>query len=222
MEARGELIIWTDDDVSIDPRWAAAYWSAARRHPEASFFGGTIDPWFESDPPDWLRQAWTVVCDAYAVRDLGRSPLPLRPDRLPFGASYAIRAGVQRHYLYDPRLGRCRDEMIGGEETHVARRMLADGLQGVWVPDARLRHFIPSDRMTEDYLRRFYLGQGQQIAALRTGRAPRSRRRLWTRALRAEARYQLRRRVVPSTTWLRDMKTASNRWGQLRGPRPDV
>ena len=51
-EARGELVVWTDDDVSVDPHWAAAYWSAARRYPEASFFGGTIDPWFESDPPN--------------------------------------------------------------------------------------------------------------------------------------------------------------------------
>src|SRR5262249_21230021 len=40
-EARSDLILWTDDDVHVDPDWLAEYVAAARAWPDASFFGGT-------------------------------------------------------------------------------------------------------------------------------------------------------------------------------------
>ena len=50
-EARGELLVQTDDDVLVDRAWLQEYCAAATRFPEAAFFGGTIEPWFESSPP---------------------------------------------------------------------------------------------------------------------------------------------------------------------------
>ena len=56
VRARGELLLWTDDDVIVDPGWIAAYVSAAAAWPEAAFFGGTVEPWFATAPPDWLAR----------------------------------------------------------------------------------------------------------------------------------------------------------------------
>lgn len=47
--AEGKHIIWTDDDVLVDPEWLNAYADAFRRWPDAAFFGGKILPVF--DPP---------------------------------------------------------------------------------------------------------------------------------------------------------------------------
>ena len=55
-EAFGELIVWTDDDVLVDQDWLAAYVKAARDWPEASYFGGTITPWFAAPPPFWIER----------------------------------------------------------------------------------------------------------------------------------------------------------------------
>src|SRR5262249_47418646 len=44
--AIGELLIWTDDDVLVDPCWLLEYRKAMREWPEATFFGGTIEAWF--------------------------------------------------------------------------------------------------------------------------------------------------------------------------------
>ena len=55
-EARGDLIIWTDDDVLVDPHWLAEYHAAAQNWPEAGYFGGMIEPIFEAPPPKWLRR----------------------------------------------------------------------------------------------------------------------------------------------------------------------
>src|SRR5204862_6920845 len=38
-EARGELVLWTDDDVQVDPGWLAALADGAARHPGAAGFG---------------------------------------------------------------------------------------------------------------------------------------------------------------------------------------
>src|SRR5581483_10266688 len=39
LEAKSDLILYTDDDIDVDPNWMAAYWRAAQKNPEANFFG---------------------------------------------------------------------------------------------------------------------------------------------------------------------------------------
>jgi hypothetical protein len=106
---------------------------------------------------------------------------------------------------------------VGGEETSVMRRLLADGQRGWWVPGARVRHWIPAERLAEPYLRQIWFGQGCERALTRSG-APRPRLRLLARALRAEARYRVSRRVRGPAQWLRDLERAQHRWGELSAP----
>src|SRR5262249_48517636 len=47
-EFRGELLLFTDDDVLLDPDWLTAYALAASKFPRAQFFGGRILPQWES------------------------------------------------------------------------------------------------------------------------------------------------------------------------------
>jgi glycosyltransferase involved in cell wall biosynthesis len=213
-EARGELIVWTDDDVQVEPGWLAAYVEASRRHPDASFFGGAALPWFEQPPPAWISESWERLADAFAIRVLPPEPAPILRKRLPVGANFAIRSEPQRRHTYDPRLGRRRGELGSGEETAVLRRLLAEGERGWWVPAARVRHWIPTERLAEPYLRRVWFGHGCERALTRHG-AARPRLRLLARALRAEARYRVSKRLRQPSRWLRDLERAQNRWGEL-------
>src|ERR1700722_17754963 len=45
---RGDLLLWTDDDVLVEPDWLNAYVETALQNPNAVFFGGTVEPWFET------------------------------------------------------------------------------------------------------------------------------------------------------------------------------
>jgi glucosyl-dolichyl phosphate glucuronosyltransferase len=49
--ARGDYLVWTDDDVVVDPNWLAAYVAAFRRRPEAAVFGGPVFPRYEPPVP---------------------------------------------------------------------------------------------------------------------------------------------------------------------------
>jgi hypothetical protein len=175
---QGELVLWTDDDVIVQPQWLAAYVSASRRFPQASFFGGPIEPWFEVPPPDWMRRVWPRIAAAFATRDLGDSPFPLDHRRLPFGANFAVRIPAQRKYPYDTRLGPQGRMKTAGEETAVILHMLEDGLSGYWIPEARLQHFIPRERLSTTYLRNFYYGGVLQRRAPPRATAGISRSRL--------------------------------------------
>lgn len=222
LEAQGDLIIWTDDDVLVDSDWLAAYAAAADRWPDAAFFGGPIEPWFDGEPPAWLRQAYPMVQTAFASRDLGKEPCVLTEGGpLPYGANLAIRTSVQRHYFYDQDLGPRPDSGLRGEEIAVLKAMMCDGLEGRWVPDARVQHFIPRERLTLLYLRKYYHGQG--VCSARTAEKTETAslfgypRWLVALGLRCEFKYRMHRLLCSPDVWITDLVQASTLWGLLEG-----
>ena len=58
--AKGDYILWTDDDVIVDPNWLVAYVNAIRTWPNATLFGGPIKLKLEGNPPSWLPE---MLCD---------------------------------------------------------------------------------------------------------------------------------------------------------------
>lgn len=160
-EARGELLLFADDDVLVDPGWLAAYLDAAARRPDAAFFGGPIQPWFPGEPPRWLARNLAVFAGAFALRvDPGVEVL-VRREHLPFSANLALRRSAFEGRRFDPSLGRKRGDWLGGEETRFLEELVASGGVGVWVPEARVRHQISAERQTRRYLRDFYHGKGR-------------------------------------------------------------
>jgi glycosyltransferase involved in cell wall biosynthesis len=220
-EARGEYLLFTDDDVLVDPGWLIAYDAAFRADPVASQFGGPVDPWFEGTPPKWLADAFPQVAAAYAAIDHGAAPIALDDDHLVFGANIAARTSDLRRYRFDPRLGRTGNNMLSGEETTLFSAMRRDGLTGRWVPTARVRHFIPRERQTLGYLRRWHVGVGWYA-----GVAPPDPREqsfmgvplwVWRQVLEYAPRYCVARVTSSPAKWLRDMGYVASAWGFVRG-----
>jgi glucosyl-dolichyl phosphate glucuronosyltransferase len=218
-EARGDLIIWTDDDVLVDSDWLAAYATAVDRWPTASFFGGPIEPCFDGEPPGWLRQVFPKVAVAFAALNLGKEPCELTHKGLPFGANLAIRTEVQRRSLYDLHLGPRPNSSMRGEETAMLQAIVRDGLSGRWVPDARVEHFIPRARQTKLYLRKYYYGQGLYYARTKEKTETVSLfgypRWLVRQVLQLELKYQICRHLCAPDVWIDDLILASTAWGDL-------
>lgn len=215
-EASGAFILWTDDDVYVDRNWIADYAAAFRRRPEASLFGGPIRAHFEAEPPRWLQRTLPRMGGVFALRDLGNEAIQLTPERLPFGANYAIRTSVQRDFPYDVDLGRRGTGLgLGREETEVMTRILADGHIGWWVPGAGVRHRIGDDRFDVRYFRSYFVTEGEYIYRRDGPDGPWFVPRLLARILLAGTRY-MRRPLAGPERWMHDLMTASNAWGQLR------
>jgi glycosyltransferase involved in cell wall biosynthesis len=170
---RGELLLWTDDDVLVDAGWLGAYAAAAARWPEAAYFGGRIEPLYEETPPQWVLENLPMLEGALVIRDLGPRERLLDVRESPFGANMAIRRRVLEAGCFDPSLGRSGQDCILGEEVALVSRLRAKGLTGVWVPSARVRHLVAARRLTRQYLWNYNFGYG--CTSVRTDGAPRGR-----------------------------------------------
>jgi hypothetical protein len=218
-EARGDSLLWLDDDVLVDAQWMCAYRDALLRHPETTFFGGPIIPLFEGPRPPWLDGALPHVANAYAALDFGSAAIPLEGDTLPYGANWAVRAHAQRRHPYDPDLGRKGEQLSAGEEWAVMAALLGEGAAGLWVPSARVHHVIPPERQTVQYLRRYYVGNGGSLARVRSSQGEPMLmgrpRWLWREAVVHELLYRLRRVYAPPDAWSDHLRRASVAWGML-------
>lgn len=211
-----DWIMWTDDDVLVEPDWIEGHLRAVREFRDASFFGGYIEADFEEEPPAWLRESFDQVEGAYAVRRLGDDPFRMDEDALPYGANFAIRTDVQKANKYDTNLGRVGSSEVRGEETALAMRLMELGHVGYWNPYSKVRHFIPKERLTKDYLRRFFYGIGQTTVLMDPSRHISfvKRARYFASAAVSELSYQSRRFILPSRRRVRSMTRASFRWGR--------
>lgn len=159
--ARGDFLIWTDDDVLVDTDWLSAYVAAEREHPDAQFFGGPVEPWFEVEPPAWVKRNLALLDGPFALRQLGGETRMFVGPETPYGANMAFRTAALKKYRFDPALGRIGTGMLSGEETALIERIRADGGSGIWVAPARVRHFIPAARLTAKYVWKFFHGLGR-------------------------------------------------------------
>lgn len=213
-EATGALLVWTDDDVQVEPGWFAAYLDAAARHPDAAFFGGPVDPLFAAPPPPWFEANLDVFAAALALRgDPPGGGVLLKDDaHIPYCANLAMRRSLCDPRRFDTHVGHRGAVRMGGEEVLFVEALLAEGRHGVWIRDARVRHHIPADRTTRAFLWQHYRGKGH--ARVRGGTADatdrelrrklwKSRWRMWTAFGRRDAR------------WARALKSAATAQGTL-------
>ncbi len=174
--ARGDLIIWTDDDVLVDEGWLTAVVGAARRHPHAAAFGGPIEPWFPVRPdPDYLA-AFASLRDGFCGLDHDLPEGILPADRLIFGANMAFRRTVHLDLPFDTSFGMKPKQLgtgntstalaVGGwEEIDLLSKIRARGDQVVWVPTMMLKHYIDPRRMGIEYLAEYMKELGRGAAA---------------------------------------------------------
>jgi glucosyl-dolichyl phosphate glucuronosyltransferase len=165
-EARGELIVWTDDDVVVHPDWIAEYARAAREWPETSFFGGTIEPLFEGSPPQWVTRHGRKLSGPFGYCHYGDDRRPFDSHEFPFAGNMAIRSGSIQGQAFSTLVGRVGPRLIHGEETDLLLRMRRDGHLGIWVPGASIKHVIPPGRQSLLYLWKWTVGFGRTVARI--------------------------------------------------------
>ena len=217
-EAQGDYIVWTDDDVTVEPKWIQSYLNAIMAHRESVVFGGLIIPTFQGNAPKWIRDNLDTIGDAYARRMLGQREFRLDPESaaIPYGANFCIKSNIQREYLFDPAYGFVAGKLVGGEETQVIRTILQTGQEGWWVPDATVYHRIEAFRQRERYLYRYFRSQGSRIVIEPSEqgleKCPRWLYRKW---LEYTMSYIYNRVVFRERLWVKALKSAALHHGMI-------
>lgn len=165
--ARGDLLVFTDDDVLPEPAWLSAFVQAFEET-GADYAAGRILPLWEAEPPGWMSPSLHGVL---AIPDGGVERVPLgagvNEGIMPIGANMAVRRYVlDRIGGWNPALGKLQGTLRTGEDHEFALRMTAAGFRGVYEPTACVRHRVPADRLQKPYFERWFYDNGVIVAGL--------------------------------------------------------
>lgn len=163
--ARGDVLLFTDDDVLPEPDWLTRIVAGMREH-GADACGGYIAPIFEMPPPRWLTPRFhgflavrAERTDDYSIESAGQAP---------FGANMAVRRTVfDRIGRFDVTRGRTGEVLASGEDGELFERILAAGLPVWFLGSARVHHKVEAFRLTKRYLRRWRYQNSRNIALSR-------------------------------------------------------
>ena len=149
-EARGEIIVFADDDILMRPDWLAQLAAplladSARR---IGAVGGEVIPVFPDGRPDWV----TPWHGPLAFRaDAG----PLESRHSPMGANVAFPRWVfERLGSFHTALDRAAGNYFSGGDSEMIRRVRAAGLEVWFAPAAAVEHQMPASRTTFRYAAR--------------------------------------------------------------------
>jgi GT2 family glycosyltransferase len=185
-EARGTVIAYTDDDVSVDPDWVRAL-AAGFRHDGVGCVTGLIGTAAIDGPAERYfdaRVSWADSCRPVLHRIGGHTDhglFPYLPGTFGAGANFAVRTELLRGLGgFDEALG-AGTRTAGGEDLDIFVRVLLAGHALAYQPSAVVWHH---HRAGIDDLRTQMFGYGTGLSAFVT-------KHLWE----PETRWEVLRRI---------------------------
>ncbi|MEX1257183.1 MAG: glycosyltransferase family 2 protein [Gemmatimonadota bacterium] len=147
--ARGELLVFTDDDARPRADWLREIEAGARRHPDVSIFGGTI----EVDPdsvPRWIRESSSLMGLLTSEHDWTQEDAPYPFGAYPFGPNMAVRRTLIASAAdpYPTDMGPGTSLPVGDESAFLRRFSDPVARDRFCLPRARVRHDVEAENVT--------------------------------------------------------------------------
>jgi glycosyltransferase involved in cell wall biosynthesis len=159
---RGELVVFTDDDVHVAPEWLDEACRPMEAADPVDYTGGPVRPLWGGVPPQWFDRTRGDLWGTLAILDYGSDSFIFEERRkVPLGVNMAIRRSlVDRIGGFHPELGRRGSSLLGQEQAEFLARGRALGLRGRYVPGMEVWHHVPSERLTRAYFCKWWHWKG--------------------------------------------------------------
>lgn len=145
------FIAYIDDDAQADPSWIDNILDVFSRLPDAGAVGGPVAPIWESSPPPWLPRS---MYGYLSILEPGGPERDIADGEWLCGANLALRvADARAIHPFREDLGRRPGTLLSNEELDFCRRLAAAGRRVIYSPTARVNHFVPDARCTQDWVR---------------------------------------------------------------------
>jgi len=162
IEANGEIIAFTDDDILVRYDWLLNIIKAFEEN-ECLCVGGKIILRLEKSSPEWLSNK---LMEQLGFLDLGDIPFLLTQPKL-YGANFAVaKAGFKKYGHFNEELGPIGNKMYNNEDIHFVSKLINGGERVVYSPDIVVEHVIPLHHIRKSYFRKrmFYQGVTKGIS----------------------------------------------------------
>jgi len=150
--AEGNLIAFIDDDESPANDWL---FNLFRVHAESRADGvlGPVKPYFEIDPPDWVKKGAFFDRPAHAT-GFKMNWSECRTGNVLFSRNILVGVDTPFRTEFD----------TAGEDVDFFRRMAEKGCTFVWCDEAVVYELVPSSRCTRRYLLKRALLRGSNFS----------------------------------------------------------
>ncbi|MDA3919334.1 MAG: glycosyltransferase family 2 protein [Salinisphaera sp.] len=147
--ASGDIILFLDDDVTVNRDTLTAYAEAFQEFGDTCFYGGPVEPDYVGQPPlPWLAPhlPWSVTgLDFPEIASEIKEPIFIGPN-------HAIPRRLLEHDGgYEGMSATGRNGGGVGEETRLQARLLAEGFKGRIVRRAVIHHRVPEEDCTPEW-----------------------------------------------------------------------
>jgi glycosyltransferase involved in cell wall biosynthesis len=160
-QARGEIIAFTDDDVTFDPNWLASL-KRGLDELDCIAVGGKIIPVWNGPLPSWFQ--WEGQ-QAVVHLDLGERPKELN---FAIGANAAFRReAFEKYGLFETKVGVSAESAASYEDDEFGHRLIRGGEKIMYVPEAIVYHPVAPHRLTKAYFRRWFRDSGRMMIKAR-------------------------------------------------------
>jgi len=146
-EARGEFIVFMDDDVLPCSDWLMAFDHVFECY-NANLCAGQIRPYWPKPPPDWLLHLERIG-KAFGATPIERNrKVQSMPAGGVKGGNFAVRRNVLGSRSFDSNRFDYGSGGCGGEDTAFAMSLCNEGNSVWFVPEARVEHIVTLSEMT--------------------------------------------------------------------------
>ncbi len=145
-EAQGEFVGFLDDDNLAAPDWVYQSYLFGREHQKVGAYGGEIQGYFQTPPPDNFEPAKTFL----AIRKYADTAtlFEVAKLRLPPGAGLVVR----KQAWLESVPSRVTHTQRGCEDYEISINMHLAGWEIWYNPQMQIQHLIPAWRMQKSYL----------------------------------------------------------------------
>jgi glucosyl-dolichyl phosphate glucuronosyltransferase len=159
-QARGDILLFTDDDVTVHPQWLAQILGTFADF-RCGIVAGKIVAVWERPVPHWFVTEGPNSLMAAIVR-FDHGTVAGEIDATPFGANMAIRRELfARLGGFRTDLGPTASSELRGEDTEICRRFRGAGEKVVYAPNAIVYHPVEAKRAQKEYFLAWYFDFGR-------------------------------------------------------------
>lgn len=166
-EAKGDYIIYVDDDETIGKQHLQKLEKHLRDHPEIGIIATPVIPIYEIPQPRWMSPfTQRLIGGAFnagdKVKKLSKTSYP--------GTGHTI---IKRELYklvgnYNTELGRKGTGLLGAEDKDMTYRLVSNNIDCYYLPDLPIYHHIPAYKLTNDFFNKLTLaiGKSEKIRTL--------------------------------------------------------
>jgi len=163
-EARGEFIIFADDDETVIPEHLQRLDSHLKDYPQAQLCACPVVPIYETGEPKWMSRFTQRLIGGYFNQ--GNEVKKLEKKNYPGTGHTIIRRDIYERYgYYNTDLGRKGTSLMGAEDKDMFNRLKSNDIECYYFPDIPIYHHIPQRKTTDEFFNKltYSIGKSERI-----------------------------------------------------------